>query len=465
MRILILVTILATPLHGQIFKFDAGSSTLFGASAAQVTAFFPNNTASVSAGDYAGHFLFGASEEFQFHGWQIDAGDRQISLMAGNEGLFASFVGTSLTRIDKVRKRKISFFIGALGNMYTAPFSFGTQPHHFGSGVAFEQKAGDFKFNSIAVTAGNQKTAIQNVEYKWKTFFIVDAAGGWLQNDPLFNGSAAIQVRGLGADLNRQTIFLNNIRSDLNSESLFYQFHFLDGHVSEVRGVAGTIRTSGSVYGGGVRLWGNFLTFRTDYFSSKRTPSTLNTTAMETVRSKWVLSESLSHGRGQTQFALGGGFHSNRFSADISHQELYYPLLSNPWQQTLAVTVSFRFRNANVNVGTLALPNGGIKWGAYGSDYAYRDQEGPQLQSLGQYEIKVHIEDTAGLGVEGGAVQIGKHIYFSDSDGNILVRVAKNQALPLTVLPEKFLLASWRLVKSPDNIAPGQAIDIIVERK
>lgn len=75
-RVCLCILLFGLPASAQVLLLSGGTSTLLGGSGGQITAFFPESTVSASAGFANGHFVFGASDIFQFHGWDVTAGDK-----------------------------------------------------------------------------------------------------------------------------------------------------------------------------------------------------------------------------------------------------------------------------------------------------------------------------------------------------------------------------------------------------
>lgn len=472
MKYLALFLLLATPLHAQIFTVGAGTGTIDNASGASVIMHgglpLSDSVGALAIGSYNGHFIIGASESFDWHDWKIGAGDKQLTLLASGEGVSASFIGVSAERVDKLHKRKIAAFIGTIGKEYTAGFGgFGTQPHNFGGGYSFQQNWNAFQFNSLAAIAGNQKTLIESGEYHWKTALALTGAAGILQNSAVLNGTANLNTRGWNVNLSHQTLLLTGMPTTITDAALSYTYRAVTGHASVVTGQAGDIHTQGETMGGSLQLFDGKLMLRSDYFTSTTAKAMLVNSATETVR-KFSLIQTVARGNGQTTFNVGGGYHSNHFSADVSHNTLFYPLMTNnPWQQTLVVTVSIHLHNASATVGTIALPNGGLKMGVAVGDYLYREgtSGAPQEASTGKFEISGHIVDTHGEGVEGAAVKVGNGLLYSDSTGEFYTHVRKQQVYPLTVVLEGFQASGeWKVVDAPKTIEPGKPITIVVAR-
>lgn len=463
-RVAIISLLLAIPAQAQIFAVSGGSSTLMSATGGQVTAYLPGSTSSVSVGEFNGNVLAGASEEFLFHGWDTTVGDKELTLLAGNEGVTESFIGASVTRRNS--RRRISVFAGAVGNLYTVPFGFAAQPNHFGAGASFEQIVGPLKFSSIALQSGSQRTMLQNVEYKWRNHVLLDAAGGLLQNSPVENATAMLQARGFGTYLNRQTMYLSSVRTDVTGESAFWTFRNLNVQASHVQSRAASLLNDGESVGGGLRLWRGAVSLSSNYFRSKTAAPLLVNSVTATFR-RFSFTESEFRSNGQTSFATGGSWMNNSLSASISHQVLYYPMLRNPWQQTLSVTISIRWRNASGTISTLALPNGSVKYGVYGSNYLYGDQAGSENNrgpSIGRFTLSGTVSDEKGTPVSGAALQIGKQVIYSGDDGTFAVRVSKSQPYAFSVLPEEFVMGSWETVSAPDSIETGKPISVVVRQ-
>jgi len=176
--------------------------------------------------------------------------------------------------------------------------------------------------------------------------------------------------------------------------------------------------------------------------------------------------------RGRTSFGFGGTYNSNGFSMSLGQQTLFYPALRNPWQRTLAVTLSIRLpHDSQVSVNTVALPNGKLGYSAYGSTWSYREGApgAPRPAGygigIGKFSITGRVVDGSGKGVEGICLKIGDRIVYTGSDGSFALSVRKRKRYPVVGLPEQCLSGHWHVVNASGDAVPGEPITVTVEKE
>lgn len=466
MKIWFIAALLFLPVcaHAQVtFNVTGGSSTLYGATAAQVSMYAPSGISTASIGVYDGHFIFGGSEHTRFWGNDWYFGDRAISLTSGASGVAVPLLGAAIEHTSSDKHTKYTLFAGTIGPSFWLPYGSGIQPHNFGAGYSIERTMGGWNLSSIGLVAGNQKTFLEGLKYR-RRFINLEATAGVLQNAFMVNGNASAFSRGFGINVGEQTLILSGVRADVTNESASYQFRALDFRATNVNGTSAGLRTAGQTEGMGLRLEGGTLYFRSDYYTARGTSATLVNTATEQLKHRWSVTEDVSTGGGRTTFNVGGGYVSNSFSASVTHSMLYYPALRSPWQNTLGVNVTFRLRDATVNLGTLATPTGGVKFVAYAGDYLYsQGATSTTTHSVGRYEIHGRVVDAMGKGVSGAALRVGNDMVYTDDDGTFSLRVTRTKPYVFTVLPAEFLSGNYRVTSAPQSVASGIAIEIVVK--
>jgi hypothetical protein len=458
--------LVAPATRGQVFQVNAGDSTLFGASAVEVTMHGSNDLEGVSMGDFSGHVLLGAFRESNVMGWDTTLGDKSVSLISNGQGISAPLLGIFATKENPKKKQRISFFIGALGAAYWLPYGFSQQPQHFGMGYSFDRKIKRWEFNSLGALEGNQKTLLEGVSWN-RSWLSLSGTGGLFQNSHLWNGTATFQTRHFAANLNDETLLLLTQRADVTSESISGQDWHFDAHAGLIQGRAGQINTSGRNVGVGIRLFDNKLLVHSEYYASKSS-SIVSTSFSEIIRRKLTLVETETESGAQRNFDVGADYSTNAFSVGVTHNELFYPLLANPWQRTLSIHLSFRLpRNSAMNLATVALPNAKIRYSVYGGTYVYHDVDtsGLMQESMGKFEVSGKVLDSNGSPVSGASIRVEKETVYSEDDGSFSLRVKKNRAYPVVVQVDQFLLGVWEIANAPDAVTPGQPVVITVRRK
>src|SRR6202171_5485926 len=128
LRVCLCVLLLGVSASAQVLQLSAGRSTLLSGTGAEVTAFFPESTLSASAGFANGHFVFGASSSFKFHGLDVTVGDKNFGYSFDGAGLGVSTRGLFVQR--NARHTSFAVFVGSTGLGYAAPFMVTVENQH-----------------------------------------------------------------------------------------------------------------------------------------------------------------------------------------------------------------------------------------------------------------------------------------------------------------------------------------------
>jgi len=450
---LLLSLFLASPALCQTIEVQGGASSLYQAQGGGIVLYEPGFTTTASVGIFQGRLVGSAATQFDFRGWTIDAGDKQLFFTSGAAGIGTANRGLLVSR--KGKRSEVAFFLGAVGRASTTPFFSGTQAFSFGSGFTFQHtfKRG-FVFGTIAATAGNRHTALQDASWKWRALKLSETAG-LLENRTFANGQGLIQFRHFAATISRTNYIFQNQSAGVTNEGFAALLGPLDLHASTFQSKG----APGETAGGSLRF--GFLSVRADEFWQQG--HTFSGSLNQHV-GRFRISQYINRSNGQTTFSAGGGFQSNWLSASVDHTVLY-SLFTGKFQNATVVTLSFRVHDATVNLGTV-----NRKWTAYGGEYI---QTGLQLAGENRHAgISGHIvngfvRDEKGVPVEGAAVEIGGRLVFSDSDGYFEARFRKTKPVAVRIRPEDFTApGTWKLLAAPFAATPGdsQAISVVVAR-
>ncbi len=486
---LVLLLLLQAQSPAQIIDLKGGDSTMFDAGGGSVILHFPDSTQTLGAGFAGGQFRWGANSKFDWHKWNMTAGDNYLGLTVGT-GLAVPLRG--LTADRKWKNQKLTVFAGAVGQIYSFPFFSATSVHNFGSGILYQRKLPrGLDFSTMGVVVGSQYTAIGALHYVWKG---IDASGaaGLLQSQPFGNGTIYYKpIRPLAFFASRQEYFFNvrqplgiGAGSTLVQESTTISsvggsaaLHGLSLNASALTGTAGKNQVSGQTFGGSIHP--GFLTIASCYYRSLRADS-VTSTFTEKLSRRWSVSEFLTYSKGQWSVNYGGSFTSNRLTASVGYSTNFLPYSSgnSPFQQTISVNVSLQLpHSTTVTLATNTLPNGEVKWSTYGNSFL----QGPlQVGNLpgqphssratldAKFIVRGIVKDSSGKPVAGAAILVGKETAFTDSKGTFFVRFRKKSVLPIKVVPGDFRApGNWRVTKAPDSAIPelnddATAIDIEV---
>ena len=219
------------------------------------------------------------------------------------------------------------------------------------------------------------------------------------------------------------------------------------------------------------RRIGQRIEVNTNYFESKPqaqpgaiVPSTttiLSGTMREEFLSRFSLLQLVSRTAGQTTFAFGGDFTSNRFQVRADYQNVYLPFRPlNPFEQALALNVMLRIAGPlQASVASNVAPDGRPRYSFGLSTWLYR-QRGMAVNAVSQdsfsiakYVIQGNVKDEEGNPVEGAALRIAREVVYTDSSGHFQVRFSKHGPYALAIAPDEFISnAFYEVVSAPPQV-------------
>lgn len=434
----------------------------------------PNSETKVSAGVINGKFASSVSVHFEYRKWDVVLGDNMFGLTSGQMSLSAPIRGISAYRTWG--KNDIHLFTGALGQAFSSPYFFGIEHTHIGAGISYKHSFGNNFTVGTIQTVGQKKTSLEDAEYKWGTHLRLHGQAGWLESNPQVSGDAAIAFRHLGFAANRSAYIFNvrcagcppitTSKVTTNSFSAYGSYGFFNAGASLFESSV----NRGKSLNAGVHF-GWLQVQASDYISGKQSNQLI---AVMERGLHWTISEYLSHSNGTWSGNVGVGYTSNRFSVQVGYQELYFPLLRQPFQKVLSIQFSLRVKSASVNVGTVVQPNGRNQWTVGGDDYLQTKlrlptigtgennaaHSLPQFGHGGKYVIQGQVVDTDGNPVEGACVLVGKDTVYTDSTGHFSIREKKKNP-PIRVDVDNFMTpGTWEAV-----FVPGESAHLTVKRK
>jgi hypothetical protein len=169
----------------------------------------------------------------------------------------------------------------------------------------------------------------------------------------------------------------------------------------------------------------------------------------------------ISRTAGQTTYAFGGDFTSNRLQLSTDYQNVYLPFRPDrPFEQALALNVALRVHGPLlVTVSSNVDPTGRVRYSFGASTYLYRlrgmavNAVSPDTFSIAKYVVQGVVVDDQGVPVEGAALRIGREIAYTDSVGHFQVRFSKHGPFALSVVPEEFLTnTAYEAVSAPTEV-------------
>jgi len=259
-----------------------------------------------------------------------------------------------------------------------------------------------------------------------------------------------------------QQASVNQLSADFHIE----RFYFGSGLFSS--NAAGR-RVQGTNFYLGRRI-GQRLEVNTNYFESTpqangtipaQKTTVLSGTVRENFSSRFNLLQLVSRTAGQTTFAFGGDFTSNRLMLRADYQNVYLPFRPDrPFEQALALNVAFRVAGPlQVTGASNVAPDGHLRYTFGASTYLYRfsglisNVNSPDSFSIAKYVVQGTVKDDQSNPVEGAALHIGKQIAYTDSSGHFMVRFSKRGPFPLSVAPEEFITNGfYQVVSAPSQV-------------
>ena len=528
--------LLAAITHAQVFRVQGGDSTLLNAQGGTLEIKAPDYDGSLGFGFYQGHPEVGGNSHYKFRGYTILAGDENIPFTLPTDVFDAShyFSARGLGMTRKFDDSRFYAFAGATSTwMGTGLFNAASADRP--AGVFFYERNlnRSLKFFSRNIVS-NTQTSLQGFEWKANRWLKAAITGGTGSNQAYFASSLDAETSKLAfktsyvlaGDRFQRVTMASLFSSEVNKENveLLYKPNafagFTMGHQNLLEPVTlggpmqqasvnqlssdfhidrfyfgtglfsseaeGRKSTGENLYGG--RRIGQRFEVNANYFLSTASGAAgtapqkmtiLSGTVRENFSSRFSLLQLVSRTDGQTTFAFGGDFISNRFQIRADYQNVYLPFRpTNPFEQALALNVMVRVKGPlQLTAASNVAPDGRLRYTFGASTYLYRlrgmtsNPVSEESFSIAKYMIQGMVKDEEGQPVEGAALHIGREIAYSDSSGHFQVRVSRHGPYAVTVVPDEFLTNFlYEVVSFPaqvraeaDDIA--QDLQIVVRRR
>ena len=527
--LMVLAVLLAASAPAQIFRVQGGTSTLLDAQGGSVEFKAPNYDGSVGLGFFDGHFEYGGQTRYVLRGITVLAGDELVPFTLPTD-IFDSSHYFSVRGIGSLRKDGQGSYYAFAGTtstwLGTGFFNAATSDDPVGL-FFYERKVSDrltlFSRNILS----NRQTFLQGVEYKPKRWLKTSLAGGTGSNQKYFASATDAEsqklafkasyvitgdafqrvtvVSPLSSEVNKgnvqmlykpadfvtittghenilepltlgstiQQASLNQLSTDFHLEKFYFGSGLFTSDASG-RSTQGT-----NLYAG--RRIGRHLEVNTNWFDSKPKGGESSTIFSGTVReifsSRFSLLQLISRTNGQTTFAFGGDFTSNRLLLRADYQNVYLPFRpASPFEQALALNAAFRVAGPwQLTAASNVAPDGHLRYSFGVSTYLYRLGGMASRQSdsfsIAKYMVRGVVTDDQGNPVEGAALHIGKELVFTDSSGRFLSRFSKPGPFALTVAPTEFITNGlYEVVRAPSVLKAERdedatEVEVVVRRR
>jgi len=506
---------LAIPhLRAQVFEVNGGSSSLYDAQGATITARGPSFDASLGAGIVDGKFVGGANltqkvgsstyvagSDYIHFSLPTDIFDSSAYLVALGAGVTTKFANTD-----------IFVFGGATSSDFDSPFVDGVRAEN-PSGILFlKRRISNLQLSSNMIFSG-QVTAIQSLQWQpaEKTHLAVSAGVG--ANQPYAAASFDflrpwIEIKAAYIDAGsqfRRVAVAAPLFSEPDRENAVVSVHpmkyftvsagrqnFLSPVVNSTETVRSTVNSlTGSTFIEGASVsasfyhssylgnWNNATAYTAgrSFFSRVQTTSSylesrpndapksraFLTNITETLSPRFDVTELVTRSEGQTSVSFGGGFLSNIASVSAEYQTYYIPERNNaPFEQALIMDVQLHLiHGVTLHGATFVAPDGSLRYTAdeqtvvarQGSWGAPSGEPTLAQGAIGSSLLRGTVVDAGDHPIAGAAIMIDKLLVYTNDDGVFFVRERKPRTHVLKVLPAQFLDgSSWHVVSAPTEI-------------
>jgi hypothetical protein len=511
--LLIVIALIATGAGAQVFRVQGGTSTMLDAQGGSVEFKAPNYDGSFGLGYYNGRVMFGGETRYKYHDYTVLAGDDSVRFDLPTDVFdhshYFSARGAGFTLSD--HDRSMYAFAGTTSTWLGTGFFNAATSDSPVAIVFYQRKVSDkVRFFSRNILS-NRQTFLQGLEWSPEKWAHASVTGGVGSNQKY--GAAAFDAETdrlafktsyvVTGDLFRRVTVISPMSSEVNKGNV-QMLYKPNEHVSITTGhenilepvTAGAPMEGASVdqistdlhlqrfyFGTGLftsrasigssrgtnfyvgRRIGRRFDVNTNYFNSRSangfTTSILSGTVRENFSSRFSLLQLISRTAGQTTYAFGGDYISNRLMLSVNYQNVYLPFRpNNPFEQALALNASFRVTGPfQITAASNVAPDGHLRYSIGASTFLYRTKglgmnaNSPDSFSISKYVIQGLVVDDQGAPVEGAALHIGKQVAYTDSSGHFMLRCSKRATLPLSLAPEEFITNGvYQVVSAPSEV-------------
>jgi hypothetical protein len=500
--------------QGQAFKFQGGTSTLFGGSGGSVEVRGANYTGRIGLGLLNGKLRYGVFYSTSVHNILWSSGDQSIPFTLPTDIFNGSyyFLGRGVSAAWKNGRSSLFVYGGATSLGFTTPFLNLAEARGKTALILYERKlTPSLRLFSRNVLAARQ-TSLQSLEWSPGEHVKLAISGGIGNNQPYWAGSLSLDKKWIEVEVSysragdafrrirveapttsetdRENIRitlkpLRNLqftasrqnylaplqsgvsaeRATVNSFSAWTNLRGFQLHGSFFDSSTDMGRARGLSMGGR-RTWFNRVETSADYMRS--VPSlgpafhSIVGTVRERITPRISLSQVVTLSNGQTNVSFGGSFLSNRFSVGLEYQTIFLPFQTpglSQFKQVLALNVRLRlWGGIEVSGASNVTPLGKIRYTAYATGYTYRGASQGRGGSVGggaiyDFVVRGRVVEEGGQPVRGAALKIDDDIVFTDSQGSFLQRRKKQKDGSLSVALDQFILpGNYQVVSAPTTV-------------
>src|SRR5438876_2164354 len=428
---LVLIAALLTARAGaQVFRVQAGQSTLLNAEGGSVEFKAPNYDGEVGLGYYNGKLQFGAETRYLFHGYTVLAGDSSVPFTLATDIFDSShyFSARGIGVTNKDPSSSMYAFAGTTSTwLGTGFFNAATSDRPVAILFYDHKLSKQIRFVSRNIISDRQ-TILEGLEWQPEKWLKASATEGVGSNQRYFASGVDVETQKLAlktsyaftGDMFRRVTVVSPMSSEVNKgnlQMLYKPFEFMSittGHenilepltqggpmqAASVNQLSGDFHIRRYYFGTGLfasnasgrstqgtnlyagRRIGQRLEVNANYFQSRphsnvtagETTTILSGTVRENFSSRFSLLQLISRTGGQTTFAVGGDLTSNRLMLRADYQNVYLPFRPDrPFQQALALNAAFRVAGPLLLTGASNVaPDGRLRYSFGASTYLYR---------------------------------------------------------------------------------------------
>jgi hypothetical protein len=502
----------ATGASAQVFRVQGGTSTMLDAQGGSIELKAPNYDGSFGLGYYNGQVMFGGETRYKYRDYTLLAGDDSVHFDLPTDVFdhshYFSARGAGITRGD--HDGSMYAFAGSTSTLLGTGFFNAATSDRPVAIFFYQRKLSDtVRFFSRNIVS-NRQTALQGLEWSPEKWAHASLTAGLGSNEKY--GAAAFEAETdklalktsyvVTGDMFRRVTVLSPMSSEVNKGNVLMLYK-PNEHISVTTGhenilqpvtVGGPMQaasinqvstdvhlerfyfgtgifTSNASIGGsrgtnfyaGRRISRRF-EVNANYFNSQSksgTSTILSGTIRENFSSRFSLLQLISRTAGQTTYAFGGDYISNRLMLSVNYQNVYLPFRpGNPFEQALALNASFRVSGPlQITAASNVAPDGHLRYSIGASTYLYRvrgmvmNANSPDSFSISKYVIQGLVVDDQGSPVEGAALHIGRQLAYTDSTGHFLLRISKRGSFPFSIAPEEFITNGvYQVVSAPAEV-------------